>query len=417
MHSDVLLFLEFREKVSVVREAREMGFKVILVTKKAISAARELFDEILEVDLSVPQEVEELVHILKNRSSIRGIVCNYEPFVLHKAFLAEKLGLKSSSPLAAARSRNKALQRQSLANLAENVPFHMVRTFAQAKEAFERFGSDAYLKSLAGVKSRFVFHVRSEAELQDAWKSFQQAEHDQDLYDDFVSFGFRFSYPDPKKYLLLEKACDGFQVALTSFVGQDEVWHAPSLTDIYPASILGFEDSFLAFRMLPSKLSDAQVERARSIVEKVVQTLGLQYCGLHTELIIDRQGEYKIIEVASRLGGYRPFMYREVYGMHLAQKLLQAVLGRELTLEKLVPAKYVSMMEIFPRSAGILHGIDGLEALKKDPAVSRLMEKKKAGDRVDLAKEGGTPVLTFLLSGATYDEVYDRSLYYQQHLK
>jgi hypothetical protein len=394
-----------------------MGFELILITKKAHPMATDLFDEIIETDLSDQEQVGRLVDDLKNRFVLQGIICNYEPYVLQKAFIAQKLGLQSLSPYAAACTRNKALQRKAFSSLEENVPFELVDTFSQAQTAFSRLGKNAYLKSISGVKSRFVFHVTSDEELKDAWELFQMADHDLDLYDDFFTYGFDFSYPDPKKYLLVEKACSGFQIALSSFVGSEQITHTPSATDVYPASYLGFEDSFLAFRILPSKLSDEQLQRAYGVVGKIVSALDLKYCGLHTELLLQEDGTYKIIEVASRLGGYRPFMYREVYGLSLPKMLLHAVLGENFSPEGEVSGKYISMMEIFPRQSGIFQSLSGLDSLKVDPSVSRILEKKSPGEPVGLAKEGFPPVLTFLISGSSYEVVYQKSLYYQQYLK
>jgi len=416
MREKAILFLEFREKVEIVHEVKLLGYKVVLVTKKALPLALELFDEIIECDLSDREKDDELLDKLPKAFDIQGIICNYEAFVIQKAYLAQKLDLPSSNVFAACCSRNKAMQRQELKNLQENVPFRVVETWSQAQSAFAELGPDVYLKSLSGIKSRFIFSVSSEESLRHSWELFQNAPHDHDLFEDFSEFGFHFRYPDPKRVLLIEQACHGFQVALTSFVNKDEILHAPSLTDVYSASSLGFPDTFLAFRMLPSRLSPSQIEEAQAVVEKVVRTLQLQHCGLHTELILSDTGEWKIVEIASRLGGYRPFMYREAYGLNITRQLLNAILGKSFTSDDLVAKQYVSMMEVFPRQSGTLVEIQGLEGLKTDTSVSRLLEKKKVGDAVGLAKEGHSPVLTFLISGDTYEEVYEKSVRYQRSI-
>ncbi|MGE3279315.1 MAG: ATP-grasp domain-containing protein [Candidatus Altimarinota bacterium] len=416
MREKAILFLEFREKVEIVHEVKSLGYKVVLVTKKALPLALEVFDEVIECDLSDRKNDDALIKQLPQAFDIQGIVCNYEAFVIQKAYLAQKLGLPSSSIYAACCSRNKAMQRQELNGVPENVPSRVVETWRQAQEAYRVLGPDVYLKSLSGIKSRFIFSVQTEEALQDSWQLFQHAPHDHDLFEDFSEFGFDFRYPDPKKILLIEQACHGFQVALTSFVNDAEIVHAPSLTDTYSASSLGFPDTFLAFRMLPSRLAPELIDEAQSVVEKVTRALKLQYCGLHTELILTDSGEWKVVEIASRIGGYRPLMYREAYGLNITRQLVQAILGQAFVSEFSSHRKYVSLMEVFPRQGGFLVEIEGLDELRQDPSVSRLMEKKKQGDPVGLAKEGHPPVLTFLISGDDYEEVYHKSVRYQRSL-
>ena len=73
--------------------------------------------------------------------------------------------------------------------------------------------------------------------------------------------------------------------------------------------------------------------------------------------------------------------------------------------------------EIFPEKKGRLDKITNFDILKSDPAISHIKESFKEGDLVGLAKKGFQPVLVFLVSGKTYEEVYQKSLDYQKKLQ
>ncbi|QQR83085.1 hypothetical protein IPJ72_04705 [Candidatus Peregrinibacteria bacterium] len=141
----------------------------------------------------------------------------------------------------------------------------------------------------------------------------------------------------------------------------------------------------------------------------------MRHCAVHTELMLDKKGEIKIIETASRLGGYRDLMYREAYGFNLNQLLVKSVIGKEIKTRKR-PLAYVSMMEIFPRQEGKYSDILGLDLLEKDPEVGNIEILPKKGEKVGPAKLGYWPCLRFTIKGKTYKEAYQKSIDYQKQL-
>lgn len=190
----------------------------------------------------------------------------------------------------------------------------------------------------------------------------------------------------------------------------------PSICDNYPASKIGIDDSFIAFRILPSKVSSVVQKRVKKTVETAIRILGMRFCAAHTELLITPKGDIKIIETASRLGGYRPLMYNEAYGLSLSRKLLDAALNKKVTRSNKPAKKIISLMEVFPTQDGRLASIEGLIKLESDPQVNHI-KKLEPGEKVGLARNGFPPALRFLISASTYKDVYQKSLYYQKELK
>jgi len=414
-----IIFIGFRHKRGSIEYAKEQGYKVILLTEKPTATTQELFDEVVICKLMEAEAIREIIPILNEKYSIKGIISNYEHYVVPRSFLAERFNLPSTSLYGAACTRNKAMQRHALGFMEENIEHRVIQTKAELQQAFKELGGDVYLKSIAGIKSRLVFHVDNQKKIDKAFNQMksQSLELDEDLYNDYKYCNFSFRYPDPQTTFLVEKAEHGHQISVESFASNHTIWHTPSICDIYTAKHLDRDDSFLAFRILPSKLPQDIIKKAQQTTETTAKILGLRYCPLFTDLIVTPDGKIKLIEIASRMGGYRALMYKHAYNINLYQLMIKSVLGKKINVEK-KPKKYISMIEIFAEKEGKFESIQNLEHLDKDKSVhyfTDIMIQK--GDVVGPAKLNYPPCIRFMIHGKTYEEVYERSMMYQKQLK
>lgn len=418
MKDKAILFIGFRHKKGSVELAQSLGYKAVLLTQNPSSVARELFDEVVEGDLVNVKTFDQFIPDLKEKYAIKGIISNYEHYVVTRSYLGERFNLPSASPYSAACTRNKAMQRHALTFMKENIDYRVVTTQEETEAAFKELGGDIYLKSIAGIKSRLVFHIDEKTEIAPSFKHLKKTstELDEDLYNDYDYFDFSFEYPNPKKIFIAEKAVHGQQVSVQSLASNYSIWNAPSICDVYSASQMGRKDSFLAFRILPSKFPTEVITKAKNVAETATKILGLRYCPAYTELIITPDHEIKLIEIASRMGGYRPLMYEEAYGINLNKLMVQSVLGKAIKVDR-KPKHYVSMLEFFPEKEGVFDHIEQLKTAENDPQVRSFELMVKQGDKVGLAKHNYPPCLRFLLVGKTYQEVYEKSVEYQKCLK
>lgn len=413
-----ILFVEFKHKKEFIFAAQKLGYKTILVTEKN-KAPSGLFDNTFEIPFHDGDRIDSLCQDLKSRYILKSVLTNYDEFVVQRSYFSEKLNIPAPSLYSACCTRNKVMQRHCFNFLKENIPNRLVKSQKAAFRAFRSLGSDVYMKSISGVKSQFVSHITTEEELNDAYETFQKADLSlsKNLYEDFTFFNLQFHYPDPKKTILLEKSVYGHQISVASFFGSSDVKHAPSVVDIYTAKDIGRDDSFLAFRILPSKHSGDFIQKAHNLSEISGKVLGLPNTAVHSEFLITETGDLKIIEINARMGGYRALMYEEAFGIDLPQLFIKSVTNKSYSLQKKKPKQYVSLVEIFPSNDGILESIEGISLLKNDPEVVHIREQGKKGDSVGKGKNGFRPVLVFLVTGKTYQEVYEKSLHYQKELK
>ena len=413
-----IVFTEYRHKLESVESAQKAGFSAVLVTRKIYPGAKKVFDEIFEVDLNSREVWDDLARKLKQKYNVKAVVSNYDHFVVQRSYLAEKLGVPATTVYAAACTRNKVLMRHALSVLPENIEFEVVKNLSAAKAARKKLGGDVFLKSIAGVKSRCIFHINSEAALTRAWRQFRllKNEIDSELMNDFKYLDFRFEYPDPRETVLVEKAVRGRQITVSSLVDSHRVWHAPSIVDVTTAAEIGRDDSFLAFRMLPSKIPKSIWLEAKKITETAIKVLGLRNCAVFTDLIVDDSGAVKIIEIASRMGGYRPLMYSHAYDFYLPDLLIRAVTGRPVRRRKKAE-QFVSLLEIFAEKSGRFVKIENLAEIKKDPAVVYLKMKVRKNSPVGRARENCEPVAIILLAGKNYRALEKKSRELHSKLK
>lgn len=399
-----VVFVGFRHKTDSVLAAKEAGYKTVLLTHKASERAKALFDEIIMLDLKDADSILEVIPDLKARYRVRGVLTNYEHYVVLRSYIAEHLGVPTSSVYAASCTRNKALQRHALEFLPENIPARRVSSFEQAKQAFLDLGGDCFVKSISGVKSKLIFHVTSEEELRVAVDAMMEGSKvpDEDLYDAYEFMKFHFQYPNPNEVFLVEKTVKGRLVSIDSIVGSRKIWHSPSLVDHVKASELGKKDSFLAYRILPSRLDKDLIKRAKKVVGGAIRILGLKNCAVHSELMIDENENIYLIELASRMGGYRQDMYMQAYDLDLSERLVKAVIGGEIKTRK-KHKQVVAMLEFFAEQEGELKAIQGFDPNELPEGIELVLFKPAPeGYKLGPAKLGYSPAAKLMLSASRY---------------
>lgn len=402
-----IVFVGFRHKTDSVQSAKEAGCDTILLTTKAVPLAKKLFDHIFEIDLKHADAILAILPELKKKFKVRGVLTNYEHYVVLRSYIAEHLGVPTSSVYSASCTRNKALQRHALEFLPENIPARRVENLAEAKKAWKDLGKDCFVKNISGVKSKLIFHVRTEEELENAVENMISGSRipDEDLYDAYEFMNFHFRYPNPNKTFIVEKTVSGSLYSVDSIVGSRRIWHCPSLVETITARELGIKDSYLAYRLLPSKLDPELIKKLKSVVEGAIRILGLRNCAIHAELMVDKDGGIHLIELASRLGGYRQDMYMHAYDLDLSERLIKAVTGGEVKTRK-KHKKVVAMIEFFADKECAYKGFSGWNKKELDKSMKlHFFREPELGAKLGPAKLGYPPALKIMLEGDNYEQL------------
>jgi biotin carboxylase len=198
-----------------------------------------------------------------------------------------------------------------------------------------------------------------------------------------------------KPQILVEEIIEGDQYSIEAFV--DDIGNVAFCPFVkYKTSLeKGFDDFFSYEQTLPATISRDSASKAKQVAIKGIHALGLRNSSAHIELI-RREGDWFIVEIAPRLGGFRSLMYRKSYGINIDVLDVENHLGKKIS----VPRKkqgYTSVIKFFAQKEGIIKKITGSRKIQNLESYESHVQRLKKGDRARFAKNGGKDVFRVTL--------------------
>ncbi|MCA9357883.1 ATP-grasp domain-containing protein [Candidatus Kaiserbacteria bacterium] len=198
---------------------------------------------------------------------------------------------------------------------------------------------------------------------------------------------------EPK--VIAEEYMDGDLYSIDSYVdSRGKVYHCPLVRQI-TAKKNGHDDFYNYLQMTPSGLKSETVAKAELAAEKATHALGLRSSIVHSELMkVD--DEWKIVEVAARMGGYRHLLHKLSCDINHA---LNDVLIR-IPKKPIIPKKckgYACAMKWFAAKEGKITELKGIKKIEALESFHKIDVKKKVGDRAVFARNGGRSVFDLFL--------------------
>lgn len=232
-------------------------------------------------DFFYPVSIVEKEQILEKCKEIqpRGIVSIASDLAnITVNYVAEMLGLSCNGVCATDVSTNKHRMRQCFTD--HDLPSpksFMVSSVEQVKEL--ELDYPIIVKPTDRSGSRGIFKL-------------ENGEHLEDAILGALSYSF-------EKKVLVEEFAQGdeYSVEYISYEGEH---HFLNITKKFTTGAPYFIETG---HIEPSMLSDMMVEKVRNVVERALDALGVKYGASHSELKIDQDGNIKIIEIGSRMGG------------------------------------------------------------------------------------------------------------------
>lgn len=198
---------------------------------------------------------------------------------------------------------------------------------------------------------------------------------------------------EPK--IIAEEYMEGEMYSIDSYVNsKGTIYHTPAVKVITGRNI-GHADFFNYMRITPTTLKKESVEKAQASVENAIHALGLRSTTTHTELLrVD--DDWKIIEVGSRIGGYRNRLFRLACGFdHSINDILIRVSKKPIIPKKCFGS--AATLEWFPKKEGKIVELKGIKKIQDLKSFKTISISKKVGDRVQFAKNGGKAVFSVTL--------------------
>lgn len=142
-------------------------------------------------------------------------------------------------------------------------------------------------------------------------------------------------------------------------------------------------------------LSDEEQQLGRVAVEKAIHAVGLRSSVAHVELF-HQKGNWKIVELGARPGGWRQEMYQLSYGIDHAFNELLIKIGLKPDMPSALSG-YVITFSVHAPKTGVLESITGIEEARAHPSLHTLYVKHSVGDKVVPSAQGGGAIVDGLM--------------------
>lgn len=195
--------------------------------------------------------------------------------------------------------------------------------------------------------------------------------------------------------ILIEEIINGDMYSIDAFVDDiGNVSFCPFVKYI-TSNQKGFDDFFSYEQSVPATISKESAHEGKKVATKGIHALGLRNSSAHIEMIRS-EGEWKIVEIGPRLGGFRSLMYHLSFGINLDIQDINIHLGKKITLPRKKKG-YTSIIKFFAKEEGVITNIMGLKKAKTLASFYSSTQNLKIGDRAKFAKNGGTYVFRITL--------------------
>lgn len=317
--------------------------------------------------------------IIHAHTPIHATIAIYENYIFANAVIADTLGLPGMTEVAALACTDKEIMRQRFALSDEKVSpdFHIVESHESLMDFASTHTFPLILKPTNLAKSLLVTKNDSLDELLASYdKACQLAPS---IYKKYA--------PNSAPKFIVEEFLEGSIHSVDVFVDiQGEPHVLEQVVDYQTGHDIGYEDNFHYSRLLPSQLSEENIEAIRHTAKLGCQLLGMTSSPAHVEIILTKQGP-RIVEIGARNGGYRERMHRLANDIDITANALALALNQPLDLT----AKRhdsVGVFELFPKRPGQFIGIQNQQVLEQLPSLTYLSVKATPGQFVGKAGDG-----------------------------
>mgnify|MGYP001255993330 CR=1 FL=1 len=381
-----------REELEFYIKKRELSWKIIVLKPKkrdaSIEPETEYYKEIL-VDFEKPKELTMVIDELESQlvAAVNSGERNIPYFQKLVPYLPKKLLVPSVSALTKATEKTEMRKAFWKYDKSITPKFEILTEISdeEIKRINKRLEFPVIVKPSGLAQAVLVQAAHYPAELKkilnDVSKKMKQ------VYKDMKGRG--------APTILIEEIIDGDQYSVEAFVDDiGNVSFSPFIK--YTTSgQKGFDDFFSYEQTTPATISPASAQKAKAVAVKGLNAIGLRNSIAHIELI-RKEGEWKIVEIGARMGGFRSMMYKKSFGINLDIQDINIHLGRKINLPRNKKG-YTSVIKFFAKKEGIITKIQGIKKAELLPSFVETVQLLKKGDKARFAKNGGTYVFRVTL--------------------
>lgn len=306
----------------LVIAVRRLGFEVLLCDINPDCYCRPFADRFFEVSIGDHDAVLKIAH-QENPTIVHTIAT--EAGNLTACYVSEQLGLRSNPYRVAKATTDKGLMKEVMAaaEISTGRVYGMLSHLSELEDV--HVGYPVIVKPVDGSAGRGVVKVSLPSELTVA-----------------VKRAFSFS---PSNRVLLEEYIEGeqFSVETISCDGKHQV------VAVTEEHFSGFPNNIETQQCVPARLDKESLEKIHTTTINTLNAFDIVYGACHLELRLTPAGEVRIIEIASRMGGWRSELIQLALGIDFAQMLVLSLLGRSYKVHPSKPGFAIGKMLIKQR--------------------------------------------------------------------
>ncbi len=361
--------------------ASSRGLGVPALDGDAAAPGIRLADRSVIVDIRRPELVVAGVEALDLPLGGAIAACN-EAGMAGAAALRARFDLPGARPEVVRRMTDKAEQRAAWDSAGVAGPRWRLSTAPVDASVFEALGRPVVVKPTDSAGSRGVSVVRDAAELGVAWQRAHAASR--------------------AGRVIVESWLPGVEHTVETF---SEAGRCHVLAITSKRKVPGTSATVASELATPSHPATLTA-RIGDTVARALQALGYDEGPGHTEVMVDDDGEVRLVEAAGRGGGFMVFdgLVEAASGFDIRRATLLQALGRPVTVPSIAARAVV--LRFVPSRPGTVRALRGLDPVS--PGV-RCGGIASVGDRVGRAAADGDRLAWILATGATPAEATARA--------
>lgn len=186
---------------------------------------------------------------------------------------------------------------------------------------------------------------------------------------------------------LIEEFMEGQMYSMDGYVDNDkQVYLLPPIRVVTSAEV--GKDGFYCYRSRTAiDIDNEDLLNANNCAKKALDALKVINSAVHIELYKTPQG-WKIVEVASRIGGGRQLLYWEAYGVNHFLNDLLIHYGKQPNM-KHAWERFASGFNVYADKEGIIESVEGMESASVLSSTLRLGLNIAPGGKSVFASHGG----------------------------
>jgi len=367
------------EQEPLVRKAKEMGYTSVVIDLDENAPGYNIADIRRKISTTdIPSTIA-----LAKEFSVKGVLTNSsESAIPTVAETAKALGLPGNSPNVAEATTDKEVMK--LAFLKKNLPvadFVVVRDEKEAVLAADKLKFPCIIKPVDSAGSRGVLKIDNPDEVR---KSFR--------------YSIAFS---KKKKCLVEEFIEGIEMSADalSYQGKTEVL---AISDKKKES---GKNNVAMNIVYPPRFSPEEVKKAKNLIKKVVDAVGIINGPSHTEIIRRKKNDFVVLEIGSRGGGFYTFskVVPAISGIDTMKSIIDLAVGNPI---KIKPKRNnAAVLRFIGGKPGKIVELGNIDEARKVQGVLDAGYFLKKGDLVKKIEKDGDRVGYMIIIGKTQEAV------------